>query len=117
MADAFKLLTGSTNGLPIKVVATATTGTTIHTATAGTTDFDFITLWAQNNNASATTRTLTLEWGGTSTDDNIITTVPAKGGLIQITDKIPLRNGLLVTAFADVANEVFIVGHVVVMDI
>jgi hypothetical protein len=38
MATAVKrILSGSTNGKPIKVVATSTAGTTIHTAVAGTT--------------------------------------------------------------------------------
>ena len=37
-ANALKSpLSGSTNGMPIKVVATATLGTTIHTAVSGTT--------------------------------------------------------------------------------
>lgn len=112
-ADAFALLSGGTNGKGVKVVATATTGTTIHTAIAGTADAHLVTLWAQNNNASGQTRTLTLEWGNTSTDNNVITAIPARTGLTMIADRIPLQNGLLITAFADVANEVFIYGTAV----
>ena len=41
-----RLLSGSTNGRPIKVAATATPGTTIHTAVTGTTDFDEV--WIYN---------------------------------------------------------------------
>ena len=37
-----QLLSGGTNGKNIKVAATATAGTTIHTAVAGTTDIDEI---------------------------------------------------------------------------
>jgi hypothetical protein len=117
MADQFKILTGSTNGLPIKVHATATVGTTIHTAVAGTNDFDFVTLWAHNNNTSGTTRTLTLEFGGVSTDDNIFIPIPAKVGPILVLDRFPLRNSLVIGAFADVADEVFITGSAITIDL
>ncbi len=43
-----RLLSGSTNGRLIKVVATATAGTLIHTAVTGTTNIDEIHLYAVN---------------------------------------------------------------------
>ena len=57
-----QLLSGSTNGRAIPVAATATPGTAIHTAVAGTASFDELYLWASNVTGSAAT--LTLEWGG-----------------------------------------------------
>lgn len=106
-------LSGSTDGKPVKITATATTGTTIHTATANANDIDLISLWAVNNDADGETRTLTLEWGTTTAaDGNVVVPVPCKAGPVMICDRLPLMNGLLVTGFADEANDVLILGHV-----
>ena len=56
-----ELLSGSTNGLGILVVATSTAGTLIHTAVSGTTDLEEIWLYAVN--AHSADIKLTLEWG------------------------------------------------------
>ncbi|HEY1191392.1 MAG TPA: hypothetical protein VGE74_27405, partial [Gemmata sp.] len=63
-------LSGSTNGKPIKVAATATAGTTIHTAQSGATGWDEIYCWVTNTSASAVN--LTIEFGGTTDPDNLI---------------------------------------------
>lgn len=83
MASATKqLLSGSTNGRMVKVAATATAGTLIHTATSSAGQFDEIWLWAVNSSAAAVK--LTIEWGGVSSpDDTIELTVPAEGGLMH----------------------------------
>ena len=104
------LLSGSTNGRGIKVVQTATAGTTIHTAVAGTTDMDEVWLWAENNHTAAVT--LTLEWGNASTDDNIVVTIPPKSGLYLVAPGLMLQNGLSVRAFAGTANVIIIHGYV-----
>ena len=41
-------LSGSTNGRGIKIAATATAGTLVHTATSSATDCDVVTLYAYN---------------------------------------------------------------------
>lgn len=107
-------LSGSTDGKGIKVAATAIgSGTTIHTAIAGTTDIDLITLMAVNNDVDGEVRTLTLGWGGTTDpDDLIVVSVPCKAGMFLITDRLPLQNGLVVKAAIDEANDVIIFGHV-----
>lgn len=106
-------LSGSTDGKAVKIAATATTGTTVHTATANAGDIDLVSLWATNNDADGETRTLTLEWGTTTAaDGNIVVPVPCKAGPVFICDRLPLMNGLLVTAFADEANDVLIFGKV-----
>lgn len=72
-------LSGSTDGKAIKVAATASTGTTIHTAVSGTTagTFDEIWLWAYNSHTTGVT--LTIEFGGTTApDQNIVIDIPAK---------------------------------------
>lgn len=111
---AKRKLSGSTNGRNIKVAATATPGTTIHTAIAGTTDgtYDEIWLWAYNSDT--VTRLLTIEFGGTtSPDDRIAFTMPAaSGGLITIIPGLILQNATVVRAFAAAANVVVINGFV-----
>lgn len=106
-------LSGSTDGMPIKVVATATAGTTIHTAVAGTTagTFDEIWLYAYNGHTSAVT--LTIEYGGaTVPDQNIISTLASKSGLILVVPGLILQNELVVKAFASVANVITLSGWV-----
>lgn len=117
MADSFQKLSGSTNGLGIKVTGTSGAASVdIHAAHA--TDLDLITLWAVNQDADGETRTLTLGWGGETDPDNLITvSVPAKAGPVFITDRMPLTNSLVVSAWADEANDVQVYGLVVRIDV
>ena len=106
-------LTGSTDGKPIKVVATTTLGTTIHTAVAGTTagTFDEIWLWAYNGHTG--TVVLTIEWGGaTVPDQNIVMTLASKSGLQMVVPGFILQNGMVVTAFAGTGNVITLNGFV-----
>jgi hypothetical protein len=106
-----RLLSGSTNGKGVKVVATATLGTTVHTAVAGTSDFDEIYIYAVNSSAAAVK--LTLEWGeATAPDGNIEYTVPAEDGLYLVAPGLVLQNSLVVTAFAGTANVILLHGWV-----
>jgi hypothetical protein len=106
------LLSGSTNGKNIKVVATATPGTTIHTALAGTTGFDEVYCWVTNT--SATPVPLTVEFGGVaSPDDHLVDTyqIPANSAPIPIVQGQNLQNGLLVKMFAGTANVLVVSGY------
>jgi len=106
-----QLLSGSTNGKMIKVVATATLGTTIHTAVSGTSSMDEIWLYAVNSDT--TNRKLTIEYGGATSPDCLIEiTVPAESGLMLIVPGLLLNNGLVVTAFCATANVVMLGGFV-----
>ena len=94
---------GSTNGRPVLVVATATLGTTLHTAVTGTSDMDEIYVWAYNDHTADVL--LTIEFGGAVTPgDTIRYTVPFDDGLHLIIPGIRLQNGLVVTAFAGTAS-------------
>lgn len=106
------LLSGSTNGKAIKVAATATAGTLIHTAVSGTSSLDEIWLYAHNTSSSAVK--LTLEWGGVAApDDHIEINIGAEGtGMILVAPGILLQNSLVVRAFAGTANVLNIVGYV-----
>lgn len=107
------LLSGSTNGRAIPVAATATPGTAIHTAIAGTAAFDELYLWASN--VTAATATLTLEWGGvTDPGDHMVKaiSIPANSPPIPIATGQVLNNALLVKAFSGTASAINITGYV-----
>ena len=106
-----KLLSGSTNGRPIQVAATATAGTLIHTAVSGTSDLDEIWLWCINTDSSDVE--LTIEYGGvTDPDDLIIVTIPLRNGLVLVIPGLLLQNSLVVRAFAGTADVLLITGFV-----
>lgn len=111
MPQAFtkSLLNGSTNGKNILVVATATPGTLIHTAVAGTSSLDEIWLYAYNS--AATGVVLTLEWGGVASpnDHTKITINPTAGRMLVVDGKL-LQNSLVVRAFAGTASVICIDG-------
>lgn len=113
-ATTYMLLSGSTGGRQIKVVATGTAGTLIHATGNSASVIDEIEILA--NNTSTAPVLLTLEWGDvTSPDDLLEVTIPAESGDVLVTKK-PLsgtgagaRN---VRAFAASANVINISGHV-----
>jgi len=95
-----QLLSGSTQGLPIKVVATASTGTTIHATGTSSTTIDEVWLYATNTSTSPVL--LTVQYGGTTApDQNIIITIPPQSGLTLITP------GLILTGTGSAANTVY----------
>lgn len=114
MATAVKRkLSGSTDGKAIKITQTGTAGDTIHTAVSGTTagTFDEIWLYAYNGHTGGVT--LTIEFGGAAVpDQNIISTLASKSGLILVVPGLILQNGMVVKAFASQANVVTISGWV-----
>lgn len=115
MAISKVLLSGSTGGMPIKVVATATTGTTIHATGTSASVIDEVWLYATNTSASSVS--LTIEFGSTTApDQNIILTIPSKSGLsICVAGLVLIGTGAAartITAFAGSANVINIVGYV-----
>ena len=101
-------------GLGIKVAATSTAGTAIHTASATTTTIDEIWLYAVNSSASAVK--LTVEWGqADAPDGNIELTIAAESGLVLVTPGLLLQGNAtarVVRAFAATANVILIHGYV-----
>jgi hypothetical protein len=108
------ILSASTDGRAIKVAATATPGTTIHTGSATATTIDEVWLYAMNTDSSA--RKLTIEWGGTSSPDDLIEiTLAAEPGLVLIAPGLLIKGNatpLIVRAFAAAANVITIHGYV-----
>jgi len=104
-----QILSGSTSGKMIKVAATATLGTTIHTAHA--TDTDEIWLYAVNSDSTA--RKLTIEYGGATSPDCLIEiTIQPEAGLVLVVPGLVLTGSLVITAFCATANVVMIGGYV-----
>lgn len=115
MATYNKLvLSGSTDGAGILVAATASAGTTIHTASTTTTTFDEVWLYAVNT--SATGVKLTVEWATTTAPNgNIELTVAGESGLVLVVPGLVLKGNatpLVVRAFAATTNVIAIHGFV-----
>lgn len=109
-----KILSGSTDGRAVKVAATATAGTTIHTGSTTATTIDEVWLYAVNTSTSAVK--LTIEWGNTtSPDDHIELTIAAESGLVLVAPGLLIKGNataLVVRAFAATANVITIHGYV-----
>jgi hypothetical protein len=104
-------LSGSTDGKNIKVAASSSPGTTIHTAVSGTSSFDEIWLWCYNSDSA--TRTLTIQWGGTTTpDDDTKIDIPSLSGRFLVIDGKLLQNSQVVKAYGSAANVLIIDGFV-----
>lgn len=103
-------LSGSTNGKAINVSASATPGTTLHVAQSGTSGLD--EAWLYAHNSSSTTVKLTVEYGGTTSTDQIEISVPGESGLVLITPGLLIQNSLTISAFAGTANVLSIHGFV-----
>ena len=102
---------GSTNGRPIKVAATATPGTLIHTAVAGAVDMDEVWIWGTNTSVSDVK--LTIEFGGvTSPDDLIEMTIPAEDGLYLVVPGNRVNGGLEIRAFAATGDVINITSNI-----
>ena len=108
MSIAKVIPSGSTNGKPIKVVATATAGTTFHTAHA--TALDEVTMYLTNTDS--VDRVVTVEFGGVSSPDNLMKfTLPPNESVLAVPG-IPLTNSLTVGVFASAANVVTMWGYI-----
>src|SRR5262245_49000122 len=91
------LLSGSMDGKPIPVAATATPGTLIHTAVAGSAAWDEIWLWASDVTGAAAT--LTIEWGGVTDPGSHLVksySIPANSPPVPIATGMVLNNAAVV---------------------
>ena len=109
-----KILSGSTDGRGVLVVATASSGTTIHTGSSTAATIQEVWLYASN--PGTTTCTLTVQWGGTTaTNDDIVIPIPPQTGLFLISPGLILKGNatpLVVRAYASIANRITIMGYV-----
>lgn len=108
------ILSGSTDGRPVLVAATSSPGTTIHTGSSTAATIQEVWLYASN--PSGAQRTVTVQWGGTtSPNDHITFVLPAQSGLVVVAPGLILKGNatpLVVRAFADSANQINISGYI-----
>ena len=111
-----QLLSASTDGRAIKVVATAigTSPTLIHTGSSTASTFEEVWIYAQNNHSADVA--LRLGFGGVTDPDDIIEyTVKTKGGLYLVIPGLILKGNatpLTVKASAGTANVISLSGYV-----
>jgi hypothetical protein len=110
-----EILSGSTQGKPIKVVQTATLGTTIHATGTSSSIIDEVWLYAYNSSTGPIA--LTVEYGGASVpDQNIKIDIPPTSGLTLVVPGLILTGtgsaANTITAFAGTADVVTISGYV-----
>lgn len=113
MSISKELLSGSTDGLGVKITETTYPGNMIHTAHA--TSKDEVWLYAYNDNAEDVE--LTIDFGGDGDeyddpDNLIVQTIPTKEGLYLCVPGLPLTNSKVIRAFAGSANVVVCYGFV-----
>ena len=106
------VLSGSTNGRPIKVALTTSPGTLVHTATSSTGTNAGDELYLYVNNVDTVVHTLTLEFGGTTNPDDrlILASIPAQSGIRCVIPGLPVNGGVVVRAFSDASNVLTLVG-------
>ena len=111
------LLSGSTGGRPIKVVATATAGTTVHATGTSSSVLDNLYVWAHNSDTVA--RTLTIEFGGVTDPDDLVVkqvSVPSRVAPMMVLAGQPLAGtgsaARTVAAFASAASVITLTGYV-----
>lgn len=104
------LLSESTNGKAITVAATATPGTLIHTAQSGIAGLDEVWLYATNS--SATSEVVTVEFGGSSSAENIALEIPPQSGLVLLVPGLCINNSLEVRAFSENGTSINISGYI-----
>ena len=111
-----QILSSSTDGRALKVVATAigSSPTLIHTGSSASTTFDEVWIYAQNNHTSDVA--LRIGFGGVTDPDDIIEyTVKTKGGLYLVIPGLILKGNatpLTVKAAAGTANVISLSGYV-----
>jgi hypothetical protein len=109
------LLSGSSQGRPIKVAATTGTGTVIHATGTSASVIDEVWLYATNSDSVP--RVLTVQLGGaTSPDDEIKLAIPPNAGMTFVLPGLVLTGSgsasASVTAIASAANVIMVSGYV-----
>lgn len=111
-----EILSSSTDGRAIKIVATAigTSPTLIHTGSSTATTFEEIWIYAQNNHSADVA--VRIGFGGVTDPDDIIEyTVKTKGGLYLVVPGLILKGNatpLTVRAAAGTTNVISLSGYV-----
>lgn len=107
------ILSGSTDGCPIAVSATASPGTTIHT---GPSNAAFLhEVWLYASTYSTTPTLLTVQMGNTDVSKQVILSLDYGSGLLVVIPGLIIKGNaspLVIRAFATVTDTVNISGYV-----
>lgn len=107
------ILSGSTDGRGIAVSATASPGTTVHTGSSTASHLHEVWLYAANDGTSGVN--VTIQFGGTTTSDEITAYVEPYAGLQLIAPGLILKGNatpLVIRAYAGTASVVSVFGYV-----
>lgn len=107
------ILSGSTDGKAINVAATSSPGTTIHTGSS--TSSDIHELWLYATNYSTNVQWLTVQWGGTASQDEFTIGVDPNVGLMLVSAGLIIKGNAtpnVVRAYASSASTIAILGYV-----
>ena len=97
------IISGSTAGAPIAISASAaTTANALHVCGTGTTTIDEV--YIQVFNTSTTDYLLTVQIGGTTTNEQLPYTVPGQGGPYQILAGHCIHSAATISAFGTAGN-------------
>jgi len=106
-------LTSAPDSLGIKLSSTnsGALGELVHTHDMAYTDstFDEIHLFAYNDHSSSVT--VSLQWGGVTSPDNVIDILVQSKSFLKIVDGLQISGKKSVSATADVANKVVLYGY------
>ena len=106
-------LSGSNDGRGIKVAASNSPGTLIHTALSSVAANEWDEIFIEAVNTSGSAVKLTVEWGGTtSPDDHVEVMIPAERGFTEVIPGHVLQNGAEARAFAATADVIVLHGFV-----
>lgn len=110
MSVSIEYLSASVSGQPIRVTGnSAATPTLIHTS-VGSVQLDEIFMYATNTGLGSLT--LYVDFGGSNTNNRIITNIPPQDGLSLIIPGLPLGGGQSINVFAQSGNFINIAGYV-----
>jgi hypothetical protein len=106
-------LSASTDGRGIKVAATTSPGTLIHTALNSLAVNEWDEVWLRAVNTSGSAVKITVEWGGTTSPDDLVEiTIPAEAGFTEVIPGHVLQNAAQIRVFAATADVIVIHGYV-----
>jgi len=106
-------LSGSTDGKPIQVTGTDGAGAvTVHTASSDAGVIDEVWVYANNTNVSDTNSKLVLFTDTDNEANQIVMGIPYRRGLVYALPGIPYSGGVVLKAYAGIADVVKLHGWV-----
>ena len=104
-------LSHSRHGTQILITGSGmSTLTPIHTGVASTVDIDEV--WIYANSLHTGSLDFYTTWGGITSGDINVISIPPKGGRVLVTDGKLIRNSLVISGYATISGQIVIDGFV-----